>query len=140
MSRSRRSRSRFAWARARAPPNSGRAGLRRAASCSSSTGSRSNLPGKHSSWPPPSCRSRRASSSGSSSRGDAVMKHKQRLSDLKVMSKDQLEQEFLNLKKEQFNLRFQRATGQLENTARVRVVRRDIARIKSLAAQQQAKG
>jgi large subunit ribosomal protein L29 len=68
------------------------------------------------------------------------VKQKQRLSDLKVMSKDQLEQEFLNLKKEQFNLRFQRATGQLENTARVRVVRRDIARIKSLAAQQQAKG
>ena len=68
------------------------------------------------------------------------MKQKQRLSDLKVMSKDQLEHEFLNLKKEQFNLRFQRATGQLENTARVRVVRRDIARIKSLAALQQAKG
>ena len=67
------------------------------------------------------------------------MKQKQRLSDLKVMSKDQLEHEFLNLKKEQFNLRFQRATGQLENTARVRVVRRDIARIKSLAAQQQGK-
>ncbi|MGO9232908.1 MAG: 50S ribosomal protein L29 [Methylocella sp.] len=65
------------------------------------------------------------------------MKQKQRLSDLKVMSKDQLEHEFLNLKKEQFNLRFQRATGQLENTARVRVVRRDIARIKSLAAQHQ---
>jgi len=65
------------------------------------------------------------------------VKQKQRLSDLKVMSKDQLEHEFLNLKKEQFNLRFQRATGQLENTARVRVVRRDIARIKSLAAQQQ---
>lgn len=63
------------------------------------------------------------------------MKAKQRLSDLKVMSADQLEQEILNLKKEQFNLRFQRATGQLENTARVRVVRRDIARIKSLAAQ-----
>jgi large subunit ribosomal protein L29 len=61
------------------------------------------------------------------------------LSDLKVMSKDQLEHEFLNLKKEQFNLRFQRATGQLENTARVRVVRRDIARIKSLAAQQQGR-
>jgi large subunit ribosomal protein L29 len=63
------------------------------------------------------------------------MKAKQRLSDLKVMSSDQLEQEILNLKKEQFNLRFQRATGQLENTARVRVVRRDIARVKSLAAQ-----
>jgi large subunit ribosomal protein L29 len=68
------------------------------------------------------------------------MKHKQRLSDLKVMSKDQLEQEFLNLKKEQFNLRFQRATGQLENTARVRVVRRDIARIKSLSAEKQREG
>jgi large subunit ribosomal protein L29 len=68
------------------------------------------------------------------------MKHKQRLSDLKVMSKDQLEQEFLNLKKEQFNLRFQRATGQLENTARVRLVRRDIARIKSLSAEKRHEG
>jgi large subunit ribosomal protein L29 len=68
-----------------------------------------------------------------------AVKQKQRLSDLKVMSKDQLEQEFLNLKKEQFNLRFQRATGQLENTARVRVVRRDIARIKSLASLQTVK-
>jgi large subunit ribosomal protein L29 len=68
------------------------------------------------------------------------MKQKQRLSDLKVMSKDQLEQEFLNLKKEQFNLRFQRATGQLENTARVRVVRRDIARIKTLSTQKQVEG
>jgi large subunit ribosomal protein L29 len=68
------------------------------------------------------------------------MKQKQRLSDLKVMSKDQLEQEFLNLKKEQFNLRFQRATGQLENTARVRVVRRDIARIKSLSAEKRHQG
>lgn len=63
------------------------------------------------------------------------MKTKQRLSDLKVMSGEELDQELLSLKKEQFNLRFQRATGQLENTARVRVVRRDIARIKTLAAQ-----
>ena len=62
------------------------------------------------------------------------MKSKARLSDLKVMTADQLDQEVLNLKKEQFNLRFQRATGQLENTARVRVVRRDIARVKTLAA------
>jgi large subunit ribosomal protein L29 len=68
------------------------------------------------------------------------MKHKQRLSDLNVMSMDQLEQELLNLKKEQFNLRFQRATGQLENTARVRTVRRDIARVKSLAAQKRREG
>jgi large subunit ribosomal protein L29 len=63
------------------------------------------------------------------------MKSKQRLSDLRVMSEDQLEQEVLNLKKEQFNLRFQKATGQLQNTNRVRVVRRDIARAKTIAAQ-----
>jgi large subunit ribosomal protein L29 len=68
------------------------------------------------------------------------VKQKQRLSDLRVMSGDQLEQELLNLKKEQFNLRFQRATGQLENTARVRTVRRDIARIKSLSAQKRHEG
>jgi len=63
------------------------------------------------------------------------MKSKTRLSDLKVMTGDQLDQEVANLKKEQFNLRFQRATGQLENTSRVRVVRRDIARAKTIAAQ-----
>lgn len=68
------------------------------------------------------------------------MKLKERVSDLKVMSVDQLEHELLDLKKEQFNLRFQRATGQLENTARVRVVRRDIARVKTLAAQKLREG
>ena len=62
------------------------------------------------------------------------MKSKNRLSDLKVMTPDQLEDEALRLKKEQFNLRFQRASGQLQNTAHVRVVRRDIARVKTLAA------
>ena len=66
------------------------------------------------------------------------MKSTNRLSDLKTMSEDQLDQEVLSLKKEQFNLRFQRATGQLENTARVRVVRRDIARIMTLAAAKRA--
>jgi large subunit ribosomal protein L29 len=55
--------------------------------------------------------------------------------DLRAMSIDQLDDEVLKLKKEQFNLRFQRATGQLENTARVRQVRRDIARIKTIAVQ-----
>ena len=53
--------------------------------------------------------------------------------DLRTMTVDQLDDELLKLKKEQFNLRFQRATGQLENTSRVRVVRRDIARIKTVA-------
>jgi large subunit ribosomal protein L29 len=63
------------------------------------------------------------------------MKSSQRLSDLKVLSDDQLGEEVLKLKKEQFNLRFQRATGQLENTSRVKIVRRDIARAKTIAAQ-----
>ena len=60
------------------------------------------------------------------------MKTKQRVSDLNAMSADQLQDELLKLKKEQFNLRFQRATGQLENTSRVREVRRDIARVRTL--------
>ena len=59
--------------------------------------------------------------------------------DVKVMSVDQIDDEVLKLKKEQFNLRFQRATGQLENTSRLREARRDIARIKTIAAQQRAK-
>ena len=63
------------------------------------------------------------------------MKDNQRLSDFKAMSDDQLSEELLKLKKEQFNLRFQRATGQLENSSRVRVVRRDVARVKTVAAQ-----
>jgi len=58
--------------------------------------------------------------------------------DLRAMTPDQLEDELLKLKKEQFNLRFQRATGQLENTARVREVRRDIARLKTVARQKRA--
>jgi large subunit ribosomal protein L29 len=58
--------------------------------------------------------------------------------DLKVLTVDQLDDELLKLKKEQFNLRFQRATGQLENTSRVRVVRRDIARIKTAAQHKRA--
>jgi len=63
------------------------------------------------------------------------MKAKQHLSDLRAQTEDQLNDEILKLKKEQFNLRFQRATGQLQNTSRVRVVRREIARAKTIAAQ-----
>jgi large subunit ribosomal protein L29 len=53
-------------------------------------------------------------------------------SDLRAKSKDELKTDLVGLKKEQFNLRFQKASGQLENTARVRQVRRDIARIKTV--------
>jgi large subunit ribosomal protein L29 len=55
--------------------------------------------------------------------------------ELRGRTRDQLSDQLLQLKKEQFNLRFQRATGQLENTARVREVRRDIARIKTVLGQ-----
>ncbi|MCB8836844.1 50S ribosomal protein L29 [Aurantimonas sp. VKM B-3413] len=60
-------------------------------------------------------------------------------SDVTTMTQDELTDELAKLKKEQFNLRFQRATGQLENTARVRQVRRDIARIKTISRQKAAK-
>ena len=58
-----------------------------------------------------------------------------KVEDIRAMSDDQKDDAVLNLKKERFNLRFQRATGQLENTARVRLVRRDIARLSTVAAQ-----
>ena len=54
------------------------------------------------------------------------------------MTSDQLGDELVKLKKEQFNLRFQAASGQLENTARVRQIRRDIARIETISRQKSA--
>ena len=62
-----------------------------------------------------------------------------KVADIRAMSPDQMEDAILNLKKERFNLRFQRATGQLENTTRMKEARRDIARIKTVAAQLRAK-
>ena len=62
-----------------------------------------------------------------------------KVSDIRDMTLDQLDDELIKLKKDQFNLRFQGATGQLENTARTRQVRRDIARILTIAQQQRAK-
>jgi len=63
-----------------------------------------------------------------------------RAAKFKDLTVDQLDDELTKLKKEQFNLRFQRASGQLENTARVRVVRRDIARIMTISRQRRAAG
>ncbi len=57
-------------------------------------------------------------------------------SEIRDMTPDQLDDEIVKLKKEQFNLRFQAASGQLENTARIRQVRRDIARIKTIQQSQ----
>ena len=62
-----------------------------------------------------------------------------KIGDVRAMSPDQMDDAVVNLKKERFNLRFQRATGQLENTSRLREARRDIARIKTVAAQSRAK-
>jgi large subunit ribosomal protein L29 len=62
------------------------------------------------------------------------MKKTKRLEDIRAMTPEQLEDELMSLKKEQFNLRFQQASGQLEKTHRVREVRRDIARVKTILA------
>ncbi|MEP0324506.1 50S ribosomal protein L29 [Bauldia litoralis] len=60
-------------------------------------------------------------------------------SEVRLLTEDQIADELTKLKKEQFNLRFQRATGQLENTSRVRQVRRDIARLKTIGSEAAAK-
>ena len=59
-------------------------------------------------------------------------------SDVRAKTADELKDELVNLKKEQFNLRFQRATQQLENTSQVQKVRRDIARVKTVLAEKTA--
>ena len=61
-----------------------------------------------------------------------------KVEDIRRMSDDEMDAEVLKLKKERFNLRFQRATGQLENTSRIREARRDIARLKTIARQKRA--
>ncbi|KAA5603935.1 50S ribosomal protein L29 [Roseospira marina] len=63
------------------------------------------------------------------------MADKTSVEDLRQMSADQLTEKLIELKKEQFNLRFQAASGQLANTARVREVRRSVARIKSIQSE-----
>jgi large subunit ribosomal protein L29 len=59
-------------------------------------------------------------------------------SDVRALSEDQMNDELAKLKKEQFNLRFQKATGQLEKTARFNEIRKDVARIKTIARQKAA--
>jgi len=61
-----------------------------------------------------------------------------KVDDIRRMTPDEMDAEVLKLKKERFNLRFQRATGQLENTSRLREARRDIARVKTIARQKRA--
>ena len=63
-----------------------------------------------------------------------------KVTDLKTMTSDQLHDELVRLKKEQFNLRFQQATGQAEKTHRMSEARRNVARIKTLLRQQRPAG
>src|SRR6476661_3993586 len=128
MCRSRKSRSKSAWAKAREPPSFGSPASSPAVFCLKWTAFQ--LPSRRKRWRslPPSCPSRPDSLNASPS--DAM-----KAADARAMTLDQLDDEVLKLKKEQFNLRFQRATGQLENTSRVRTIRRDIARMKTIAAQ-----
>lgn len=58
--------------------------------------------------------------------------------DLRQKTEDQLKEDLLNLRKEQFNFRFQKSTGQLENTSRVRLVRRNIAKVKTVLNEQKS--
>ena len=59
-----------------------------------------------------------------------------KIADIRAKTPDELQTQLLDLRKEQFNLRFQRATGQLEAVGRIRAVRRDIARVKTVLGQQ----
>ena len=59
-----------------------------------------------------------------------------KVGDFRVKTKDELATALIDLKREQFNLRFQKVTGQQENTSRVRTVRRDIAKVKTILAEQ----
>jgi large subunit ribosomal protein L29 len=60
-----------------------------------------------------------------------------KISDIRGKTRDELTGSLLDLRKEQFNLRFQRATGQTEGIGRVKQVRRDIARVKTILSEQQ---
>ena len=60
-----------------------------------------------------------------------------KIADIRAKTPDELTTQLLDLRKEQFNLRFQRATGQLEATGRIKVVRRDIAKVKTVMGERQ---
>ena len=62
-----------------------------------------------------------------------------KIGDIRAKSADELNSMLLDLRKEQFNLRFQRASGQLENVSRIRIVRRDIAKIMTVLAERRRK-
>jgi large subunit ribosomal protein L29 len=66
----------------------------------------------------------------------ASAKTSSKADDFRAKSADELNDQLTNMKKEQFNLRFQRANGQAENTGRIRVLRRDIARIQTVLNEQ----
>ena len=85
----------------------------------------------------PKARKAKASKAAKSTKKTA--KVSSQADDLRAKSQDQLSDQLVKLQKEQFNLRFQKANGQLEKTARIRAVRHDIARIETILAEQRRK-
>ena len=81
----------------------------------------------------------KAKSKSKAQEAAASAKVSSKADEFRAKSADELADQLAKLKKEQFNLRFQRATGQLENTARVRQVRRDIARLTTVSGEKSAK-
>ena len=80
--------------------------------------------------PAKASKSKKVASAKGASKGD----------DFRAKSADELNDQLVGMKKEQFNLRFQRANGQVENTGRIRVLRRNIARIQTVLTEQRAAG
>ena len=117
------------WVPARVARNSGLPACTPAVLCLKSTALPSLWPARPWLLALPSCRSGRNLLPGLEMREMTVA------SDIRAKTPDELTSLLLDLRKEQFNLRFQRATGQQENTSRVRAVRRDIARVKTILAE-----
>jgi large subunit ribosomal protein L29 len=80
---------------------------------------------------------KKAAAKNTKSKKPSAAKASTTADDMRAKSADELNTQMLGLKKEQFNLRFQRANGQVENTGRIRVLRRDIARIQTVLTEQQ---
>jgi large subunit ribosomal protein L29 len=82
---------------------------------------------------------KKAKAEGKSAKKASATKTSSKADDFRAKTADELNTQLSSLKKEQFNLRFQRANGQVENTGRIRVLRRDIARIQTVLNEQRRK-
>src|SRR5580700_9211681 len=156
MCRCRKNPPKCAWAQARAHRNSGSPRSSPAASCSRLTAWIWKPPRKQCAWARPNCPFTPNSSSAARKRKTMAKKAAKtsklgktdkakkvasartssKADDFRAKSVDELNTELTGMKKEQFNLRFQRANGQAENTGRIRIIRRNIARIETVLNEQ----